>query len=436
MEEIKEVEVNIPQWAQGRHIDEVEFCHVFLMHFPMVYVDGEFYGKAGHLPESRVRKLIFDYLSCFIHTGLAKKVTGILEALKMECHRDTLNLSETQIHCANGTYSLNQDQFSTNKTYCRCRLPVDFNRDAPEPKLWLAFLEELLETEDILTLQEYMGYCLLPVNYAQKMLLIIGNGGEGKSRIGVVLHALMGSAMCNGSLAKVENNRFARYDLQNKLLMIDDDLRLEALQNTNYIKSIITAEQPLDLEKKGCQSVQGEMSCRFMAFGNGNLRSLHDRSNGFFRRQIILSTKPRRDDRVDDPFLAVKIKNDELEGILQWMIRGLERLLLNDLNFTISQQTRKNMEAAISDGNNVLDFMGSTGYFTYDEQDCITSRLLCTLYRDWCRDNSHTPLPDRTVLSYLKQHAHRYKLRASSNIPIGNGRMARGFYGMRSCPRF
>ena len=45
------------------------------------------------------------------------------------------------------------------------------------------FLDGLLIPEDILTLQEYLGYLLIPSTKAQKMLVMTGKGGEGKSRI-------------------------------------------------------------------------------------------------------------------------------------------------------------------------------------------------------------------------------------------------------------
>ena len=72
------------------------------------------------------------------------------------------------------------------------RLPVRYNPDAPAPEKWLAFLDDLLEKEDIPVLQEFMGYVMIPSNRGQKMLLMIGNGGEGKSRIGRVLRAILG----------------------------------------------------------------------------------------------------------------------------------------------------------------------------------------------------------------------------------------------------
>ena len=49
--------------------------------------------------------------------------------------------------------------------------------------IWLRFLSDLLEPEDILTLQEYLGYCLIPTNRRQVMMLLKGNGGEVKRRI-------------------------------------------------------------------------------------------------------------------------------------------------------------------------------------------------------------------------------------------------------------
>ena len=59
-------------------------------------------------------------------------------------------------------------------------MTVNYNKDASKPKKWLAFLDGLLEEDDIVCLQEFMGYCLIPSNRGQKMLLIIGKGGEGK----------------------------------------------------------------------------------------------------------------------------------------------------------------------------------------------------------------------------------------------------------------
>ena len=71
-------------------------------------------------------------------------------------------------------------------------------------------------------------------------MLLIGKGGEGKSRVGLVLRSILGNNMNTSSIQKVETNKFARADLEYKLLMVDDDMKMEALPQTNYIKSIVT----------------------------------------------------------------------------------------------------------------------------------------------------------------------------------------------------
>jgi len=420
----------LPDWAQGRYLNEVGFCRDFLAFYPMVYSEDQFFSQDGQLSMSAVRKMVFDYLSNFVSTSLGSKVNALMETLKLRCQVPELPFSETKIHCGNGYFDLMQDRFEPFMDYCRFRLPVCYNAEAPEPVLWLRFLRDLLEEADIVTLQEYIGYCLLPVNYGQKMLLIIGNGGEGKSRIGVVLQKLLGSNLVNGSIAKLEASPFARADLQNRLLMVDDDLQLEGLKSTNHIKSIISAETPMDLERKGIQSYQAKLYCRLMAFGNGSLQALHDRSYGFFRRQIILTAKPRPRDRVDDPYLAVAICNEELEGIFLWAIEGLLRLVNNNMKFTLSKASRKNLLSAMGEGNNILDFMKSQGYIRQDAQGSITSRSMYNAYRDWCEDNMLTPLAAKTFISWLIQHAWEYNILYDTNIVDTNGRRVRGFRGM------
>ena len=103
-------------------------------------------------------------------------------------------------------------------------------------------------------------------------------------------------------------------------------MRMEALRQTNYVKSIVTAQGKMDLERKGKQSYQGWMFARLLAFSNGDLQALYDRSDGFYRRQLVLTTKEKPAGRMDDPDLAQKMKA-EVEGIFLWAFEGLQRWL-------------------------------------------------------------------------------------------------------------
>lgn len=427
-------ESQTPAWFAKKMLDEVIFSCVFLEKHPMVSVNGTFFTKNGIVSDEGVlKKQIYEELKECITNGLPKKVNNLLEVIRMESSIDRLPLYQDRIHVANGTVFLD-GSFSETKNYCRNRLPVAYRPDAPTPTAWLDFLSQLLHPEDIPTLQEFFGYCLIPSTKAQKMLFLIGKGGEGKSRVGIVLQALLGSNMKTGSIAKVENSPFARADLQNMLVMLDDDMKMEALTQTNNIKAIVTAELPMDLEKKGIQSYQGDLQVRFLAFGNGTLQALHDRSYGFFRRQIILEVKERDPNRWDDPFIAEKLC-EEKEGILLWALEGLRRLIQNDYHFTISTRAQESMDNAVSDGNNLLDFMKSEGYFRFKADSTVSSRDLYEVYRQWCEDNAMNPLSQKSFTGFLKQNESRYNLEYTNKVNIGGGRLARGFWGIELIQR-
>ena len=248
-----------------------------------------------------------------------------------------------------------------------------------------------------------LNHCLLPVTKAQKMLLMVGKGGEGKSRIGLILRELFGSSMYTGSLQKVETNRFARADLEYKLLLVDDDMKTEALPQTNNIKTLVTLEDKIDIERKGQQSVQGTLYVRFACFGNGSLHALYDKSNGFYRRQLLLTTKEKPLGRVDDPFLIDKMRNEK-EGILLWALEGLHRLIQNNYQFTISERTAANLKEAMEQGNNILGFLKSEGYFEIRKGAKCKSTDFYKVYERWCLDNLEKPLAASTFIHHLKDN--------------------------------
>ena len=420
----------LPGWFDGKKVNEILFCQEYLAEHPMVCVKGTFFTVDKRIADEReLKKLIYDKLKGAVSSGVAKKLDSILEVLRSEAYLEDLPLQTDRIHVANGTLFLD-GTFSENKEYCRNRLTVTYIPDTPAPERWLSFLHELLDAEDIPTLQEYMGYCLIPTTKAQKMLMLVGKGGEGKSRVGIVLSALLGTNMYNGSIAKVETSPFARADLEYGLLLVDDDMKMEALPQTNIIKSLVTAEMPMDLEKKGKQSYQGTMYVRLLGFGNGTLRSLYDRSVGFFRRQIILTVKDRPKDRVDDPFLSEKLCG-EIEGIFLWALEGLHRLQANDYRFTISARSRENMQESMTESNNVIEFLKSEGYIGFKADYDISSQRLYELYVLWCEDNADKPLSTRSFCLQMAALAPEYNLEPTNKVNA-HGRQVRGYVGIYS----
>lgn len=417
------------EWFQKGKVNEVLFLKDFLQSHPMKFFEGNFYGPDGIISQSAVKRHIYMLLSSNVQTSLAQRTDQLYKALALETAVEEFPADSFVVRVKNGSVRLD-GSFEEEQDITRYRLAASYDPDAPEPSRWMSFLDGLLDKEDIPTLQEYLGYCLIPCTKGQVMLFLIGDGGEGKSRITQVARILFGNIMNVSSLHKLESNRFARADLVGKLLMIDDDLRMSALPSTNYIKSIVTQEGKIDTERKREQSEQREMTCRLLCLGNGSPNSLYDHSNGFYRRQIILTTKPKPEGRVDDPYLAEKL-TEELDGIFNWCFEGLKRLVANDFRFTVSERARQNLEDLKAAGNSVVSFLASEGYFTLGEGYSATTADLFRSYCLWCRENAEKAVAMRSFSSHLKHQAEGRGLTPSNNIPNADGRKVRGFHGIR-----
>ena len=424
--------IEYPVWFNGKTVNEALFCEEFLREHKMLFTNGAFFTPDGRVTNPLpLRREIYDKLRTCVETGFAKRIGNIVEVLKLEAQVEDFPPEPDRIHVANGTLLLDGTFTEGKPEIVRSRLPVAYRPDAPPPDLWLNFLNGLLYEEDIPTLQEFIGYSLIPSNKGQRMMVIKGNGGEGKSQIGAVLGRIFGSNMKDGSIGKISENRFARADLEHILLCVDDDMQMEALRQTNYVKSIVTAQGKMDLERKGKQSHQGWMFARLLAFSNSDLQSLYDRSDGFYRRQLVLTTKGKPVNRVDDPDLAGKLKA-EAEGIFLWAFEGLQRLVANNFQFTESDRVRENREAVRRDNNNIFDFMESRGYVVRSPEASISSKKLYEVYRMWCEENSLTPLKSRSFSDAMVANAVRFGLEYCNNVVNTEGRRVRGFKGIQA----
>ena len=227
------------------------------------------------------------------------------------------------------------------------------------------------------------------------------------------------SGVLTSGLSKVVTNLLASIKLQaySPPLPIETD-----------IKSIVTSECKMDMERKGVQSYQSQLYVRFLCFGNGALTALHDKSDGFFRRQIVLTTKDRPTGRADDPFLVDKLLR-EREGIFLWCLEGLHRLIGNNYQFSISGKARENMETVKRSSNNVIEFLQSEGYIRFKADSEASSKAIYEAYTRWCDDNAQKPMSANRVSSELAQNERLYNIEATNNVHVG-GKRVRGFIGI------
>lgn len=159
-------------------------------------------------------------------------------------------------------------------------------------------------------------------------------------------------------------------------------------------------------------------------FGNGALKARNDSSYAFYRRQMIIKVKPRPRDRVDDPFLADKLKS-EATGILLWAIEGLHRLMANEFHFTESEQAIWNREQALASGDSIMSFM-TLDMVEYDSEAKVTTVELYRAYERWCHGWSISPMSCTSFSTELGKRTAELQIDKENHV----NQTQRGFRGI------
>lgn len=167
-----------PAWFKKGFFNESLFCDDFLSTHQLLYSNGAFFTPDGRMVDPMpLRCEIFEMMREYVGANLAKKVTNVVDVLKLAVQVEDFPPVTDRIALANGTLYLDGTFQEGKPEIVRNRLPVRYDPKAPQPTHWLRFLSDLLYPEDIPTVQEFIGYCLIPSNKGQRMMVIKGSGG-------------------------------------------------------------------------------------------------------------------------------------------------------------------------------------------------------------------------------------------------------------------
>ena len=115
--------VTVPIWTDGKTINEPLFAEEFLKTHKLAYCEGAFFGPDGRLDDQEpLRVEIFEILRPYVATNISKKVSNVIEVIKMSAYRPDLPLETDRIHPAIGTLFLN-GEFREGKGGDRAKPP-------------------------------------------------------------------------------------------------------------------------------------------------------------------------------------------------------------------------------------------------------------------------------------------------------------------------
>lgn len=423
---------------KGRmQINYKKFVDAFAEQNKCVYCNGVFYTPDGAMVNQTIRK---DIATSLGDAGWASKLdaptTSIFNSLKDLYSVEELPIDERVIPLANGDLHLDKNGWVFRlgeKKHTPYRLQVNYvPTDKPTP-LFNKWLNDVFAPEDIPTVQEIMGYCLVPTTAAGEAFFIVGDGEAGKSGLGTILMGILGKASISVETQQLVTKQFHVAEVEHKLLAYDDDLGSAALTETGLLKKLITADTPIAAERKYTDPHQFNSYCRILASANFMLSSLYDDSNGFFRRLHPILVKPKSPDRkVINKFYEM-ILEQEKEQIFKWALVGLRRVIENGWKISWSERSRNYMKANKSTAVHFEDFFAETCEVA--ENETTTTAEITTLYRKWCKENGIKESSDRRLANWFTDNTEKLGVQRSTHV-VRNGKRLRGYINLKIRPEW
>lgn len=208
------------------------------------------------------------------------------------------------INFRNGMYDIYTQILSPHDPSYRSliQIPVTYDPNA-SGDAWAKFIASVVPADSVEQLWRVIGLVLIPFIEAQKAVVLLGEGNNGKGIFLTSLQKLLGDENHSTLSLKQLNDRFFTGMLVGKLANICTEESIGPLEDTAIFKALVAGE-PISLDVKHKQPVQAKIFSRLILATNGLPKTV-DTSFGFFRRFSIFRFPHKF---AQDPELGANLK--------------------------------------------------------------------------------------------------------------------------------
>ena len=334
----------------------------------------------------------------------AQRVNAICSLVKIRALRTNIQFDKQPVwNFINGTLELETGTFRDHNPndYCSMQVSYPYNPNATYHS-WSRFIDDVTAGDPRAAelLQLIPGYVFEPTNKYEKVFVLSGTGGNGKTRYLEILRQLF-----NGSENAVSHltprgllDRFQAIQLREAIVNIAGEIRSDIRDTEERIKSIASGE-PLSACYKGQDFITFPPRTKLIFATNSQLSS-GDTSEGLTRRLILVDFKVSFVDNPDPNNPYERQKNVDIlgeltkelysGGIFNWAYAGYQLLRTVGYFTETADQTQLIQEFKRASNPILVFWEDNHGDFG----DSITNQ---TLYRDkylqWCSDNGEKSMP-------------------------------------------
>ena len=397
----------------------LEYCNEILKQTPYKIIASAgriwIYYNGRYIPinsmakaENFIKKCLMKFNS--VRAVSIKLIGAVLSELFTEFHElypyEDKNISHVNLKSnvlaihRDGKIELLPHDKKYNFTY---QLPYDYDENATSP-VFDKFLKTSLVDEDLIdVLGEFLGYVLDNNSKKyEKAFFAYGDGSNGKSTLINITKALFGVE--NISVVEITDmgDMLKCALMDGKLLNISSDAKRNGLE-TSAFKKIVSGEPVLGKYLfKDIYTIENLpklfVATNKLPFHNG------DNSFGFYRRLLLVPFKNIIKDEDKDYDLESKVIANELPAILNFAIKGMQRL--NEQGkFTEALAMKEAMNSYKESSNHVATFIEEEQYEVVNELSKKGTSLieLFADFKTWCNAHGHNPYSS-SYLSHELEH--------------------------------
>lgn len=343
-----------------------------------IYENGVYAKKGRDVIRYETDKILED--NCNEH--YVNEIIGSISR-KTFIDRNDLGVKNKNLICLNnGILNIEtKELLKYSPDYCFLgKIPVWFNPKAKYAKIQ-EFLNNIFYDEDIDTIQEMIGYLLLRDYRFKKAMLLLGEKDSGKTKFLNLIVSLIGKNNISGeSLQRIAFDRFASASLYGKYLNLYDDLDFRDISNNGAFK-MLTGNSLISAEYKFRDrfSFYNFAKLIFSANKIPNTKDVDD--DAYYERWLVIRCDANFSGNNRDPDILEKITTEEeLSGLLNWSLIGLERLLVNG-EFSYKMKIEEIKMIMMSSGSSIASFVQDE--LVQKDDGCITKEELFKAYSEY-----------------------------------------------------
>lgn len=300
----------------------------------------------------------------------------------------------------------------------RLKIPIFYNKEAKCKEI-LKFFEEVLYPEDMPIVQEWFGFCLFRRYFIKKSIILFGEKNTGKTVILNILTRFLGDKNIAGiSLQRIASkDKFALASLKDRYANIYDDLSSDDLKDSGGFK-IATGGGYITAEHKFGDSFQ------FMTFAKNifstnkipNVKDIND--DAYYERWIPICCDNQVKKEEQDNFLFEKITTqEELSGLFNWSLEGLDRLLKNG-HFSYNKTSEEIKMIMQRQNNPLVAFVDEV--LIQSDGNKISKEIMYRIYSKWCQEKKVPRLSKAQLGRNLAKHTN-YLIAKGGNERVWEG---------------